>query len=91
MEDRLLDKYVIVAYCDKRRKKTKYLTDHNLCDRNWSYNVSMAKIYYDISAAQIKAENLKYDHNPVDAQVMYITKDGKLVDVRRNGGNGRSR
>lgn len=82
MDERLLQKYVIVTY--NNRKKPRYLTDNDLCERNWSYDDTVAKIFYDLSAAQIKAANLRYGHHAVDAVVMYVTKDGKLINIRRN-------
>lgn len=81
-----IKKYVIVYYSNG---KIKYLADPDLTDQIWTYNIRHAKKYIDISAAEIKAGNIKYGMNPVNAQVKYINRDGRLFNVKRRDTYGR--
>lgn len=79
-------KYVIVRY---KNSIVEYLADNNKCNLNWTRNIKQAKTYIDLSAADIKVDNLKYSMYPVNACVKYVTKGRKLADPRRRSGYGR--
>lgn len=83
--DRLIGHYVIIYY---HKNKIKFLADPDMEDRVWTYNMEHAKCYYDLSAAEVKAGNLRYGMHAVDAQVKYVNRDGRLYNIRRNR-NGR--
>lgn len=77
----IVGNYVVIYYHNNR---VRYLADRDKCDTNWTYNIKCAKRYIDLSAADIKAGNLRYGMHAVDAQVKYVTKDNKLKNPRRN-------
>ena len=79
--DRLKGHYVIMYY---RNGMPRYMADPNKEDRIWTNRLENAKCYIDLSAAEIKAGNLKYGMHPINAMIKYITYDGKLVNARRN-------
>ncbi len=77
--------YVIVYY---RNGQIRYLADDDYTDRTWSTRIWHAKCYYDISAAEIKVTNLKYDMHPIYAEIKYVKNNMQLAPVRRDR-NGR--
>jgi hypothetical protein len=79
--DELVGHYVIVYYKDG---KVNYLADKNMTDWNWTNRIYKAKCYYDLSAADIKAINLRYDPHPIHAKVKYVTRNLQLVEPRRD-------
>ena len=73
--------YVIIYY---RNGQIRYLADGDYTDRNWSTRIWHAKCYYDISAAEIKVNNLKYDMHPIQAEIKYVKNNLQLAPVRRD-------
>ena len=78
--------YVIIYY---RNGQIRYLADGDYTDRNWSTIIWYAKCYYDISAAEIKVNNLKYDMHPIQAEIKYVKNNLQLAPVRRDRNAGR--
>lgn len=74
-------RYVIVYY---KNGKPMYLADDRYTSRLWVDNIDYAKRYIDLSAAEIRAGNLRYCMHPVNARVKYVNRDNSLFDVRRN-------
>lgn len=85
MSNKSAECYVIVNY---KNNKPKFMTDTELCDLNWSHDSNVAKRYIDLSAAEIKAANLRYGIHAVHAVIRFM-KDGKLYQVRRSRYGGR--
>lgn len=78
--NRVANKYVIVYY---RNGKINFLADRDISKWVWTSRIHKAKCYEDLSAADIKTSNLKYDMNTDDIKVRYVTSNLKLVEPRR--------
>lgn len=86
-EYELIGHYVIVYY---KNGEVNYLADNTLTDWTWTNRLYKAKCYYDSTAAEVKACNIRYNGmHPVDARVKYVTENFKLVEPRRGDRYGR--
>lgn len=74
-------RYVIVYY---KNGMPIYLADDRLSSKLWVDNINYAKRYIDLSAAEIRAVNLRYCMHPINAKVKCIDKSGRLFDIRRD-------
>lgn len=78
---RVANKYIIVYY---RNGKVNFLADRDISKWVWTSRMYKAKCYEDLSAADIKTSNLRYDMGTDDIKVKYVTSNLKLVEPRRN-------
>ena len=74
-------RYVIVYY---KNGIPIHLADDRLSSKLWVDNINYAKRYIDLSAAEIRAVNLRYCMHPINAKVKRIDKSGRLFDIRRD-------
>ena len=80
----LIGKYVIVNINNGRIRFLSH-NDINSGRVFWSANMKYAKSYNDLSAADIKVNNLKYDFNLENVGVRYVDNNLRLLAyVRRN-------
>lgn len=75
-------KYVIVRGAGRG---VQFLANNDVCDRNWTSVMWKAKVYLDLTAAEIKAGNLRCGYHQMNVSVKAVTEGLGLKDVRRKG------
>lgn len=70
-----IGKYVIVR---KTGQGVQFLANNDVCDRNWTNVMWKAKVYLDLTAAEIKVGNLRCEYHQIDASVKVVT-DGLIL------------